>query len=149
MLERTNAYLAKNPNSAVLVGRGWIEKKWSNKAFPTRFDLDSISNKIPIILERADGHAVVVNSVALQQANITSATKNPSGGEIERDENGEPNGLLIDNAQKLVIPLIPTVAEKRKRMPLFLEQKFMPHGAGQEHMMLIHCQSKMFFPMKN
>ena len=34
MLERTNAYLAKNPNSAVLVGRGWIEKNWSNKAFP-------------------------------------------------------------------------------------------------------------------
>ena len=120
MLARTNTYLIKNPNSALLVGRGWIEKNWANKAFPTRFDLDSISNEIPIILERADGHAVVVNSVALQQANITSATKNPSGGEIEKDENGEPNGLLIDNAQKLVMPLIPTVTRKEQEDALSL-----------------------------
>ena len=123
MLARTNAYLAKNPNSAFLVGRGWIEKNWANKAFPTRFDLDSISNEIPIILERADGHAVVVNSVALQRANITSTTKNPSGGEIERDENGEPNGLLIDNAQKLVMPLIPTVTRKEQEDAFVLGTK--------------------------
>ena len=123
MLARTNAYLAKNPNSALLVGRGWIEKNWANKAFPTRFDLDSISNEIPIILERADGHAVVVNSVALQRANITSTTKNPSGGEIERDENGEPNGLLIDNAQKLVMPLIPTVTRKEQENAFVLGAK--------------------------
>ena len=50
----------------------------------------------------------------MQRANITSTTKNPSGGEIERDENGEPNGLLIDNAQKLVMPLIPTVTRKEQ-----------------------------------
>ena len=123
MLARTNAYLEKNPNSALLVGRGWIEKNWSNKAFPTRFDLDSISNEIPIILERADGHAVVVNSVALQQANITSTTKNPSGGEIEKDENGEPNGLLIDNAQKLVMSLIPKVTRKEQEDAFILGTK--------------------------
>ena len=123
MLARTYAYLEKNPNSALLVGRGWIEKNWSNKAFPTRFDLDSISNEIPIILERADGHAVVVNSVALQQANITSTTKNPSGGEIEKDENGEPNGLLIDNAQKLVMSLIPKVTRKEQEDAFILGTK--------------------------
>ena len=86
MLARTNAYLAKTLIVLYLLAEGGL-KKLGYKAFPTRFDLDSISNEIPIILERADGHAVVVNSVALQRANITSTTKNPSGGEIERDEN--------------------------------------------------------------
>ena len=123
MLARTKAYLSKNPNSALLIGRGWIEKNWSNKAFPTRLDLDSISKEIPIILERADGHAVVVNSVALQQANITSTTKNPSGGEIEKDDNGKPNGLLIDNAQKLVMPLIPKVTRKEQEDAFILGTK--------------------------
>tara|TARA_B100001123_G_scaffold125451_1_gene146192 strand:+ start:201 stop:800 length:600 start_codon:yes stop_codon:yes gene_type:complete len=51
-----------------VVGRGWIEKVWPEKRFPTRYELDRFSPDKPVILERADGHAVVVNSLALELA---------------------------------------------------------------------------------
>ena len=85
-----------------IVGRGWIEKVWPEKRFPTRYDLDSFSLDKPVILERADGHAVVVNSLALKLAGINSATQDPHGGRIEKDEKGEPTGMIIHRATKYV-----------------------------------------------
>ena len=90
-----------------IVGRGWIEKVWPEKRFPTRYDLDRFSLDKPVILERADGHAIVVNSLALKLAGINSATQDPHGGRIEKDKEGEPTGMLIDRATALVEKLIP------------------------------------------
>jgi predicted amidohydrolase YtcJ len=59
------------------------------------------------MLERVDGHAVVVNSAALKAAGIAAATKDPVGGKIERDSNGNPTGLLIDAASELVSAKVP------------------------------------------
>lgn len=100
----------------VLVGRGWIETHWPEARFPTRQDLDAVAPDVAVLLERADGHALVANSAALARAGIDAATKPPSGGDILRDAAGAPTGMLIDNAMDLVAPVIaaaprPTVRE--------------------------------------
>ena len=90
-----------------VIGRGWIEKKWPEARFPTLEELDAISSDKPIALERADGHAIIVNSLALKLAGIDRDTSDPIGGKIDKDINGEPNGVLIDKASLLVEKLIP------------------------------------------
>ena len=61
----------------------------------------------PVYLERVDGHAGLVNALALQKAGVTKATRDPSGGEVVRDAQGNPAGVLVDNAQGLVERVIP------------------------------------------
>jgi len=90
-----------------VTGRGWIETFWTPPVFPTRWDLDKVSPNNPVILQRADGHGTVVNSAALKIAGITSDTPSPFGGEISKDKNGEPNGMLLDAARNLVAHHIP------------------------------------------
>lgn len=94
-----------------LVGRGWIESRWTPAAFPTRQDLDEVVADRAVVLTRADGHALVANSLALKRANIDRATKDPAGGSILRDKNGDPTGMLIDEAMELVRNLIPPRTE--------------------------------------
>ena len=101
-----------------VVGRGWIEKVWPEKRFPTRYELDRFSSDKPVILERADGHAVVVNSLALELAGISSESIDPHGGRIEKDKNGEPTGMLIDRATSLVEKLIPQTTKQEDKRDL-------------------------------
>ena len=101
-----------------VVGRGWIEKVWPEKRFPTRYELDRFSSDKPVILERADGHAVVVNSLALELAGISSESNDPHGGRIEKDKNGEPTGMLIDRATSLVEKLIPKTTKLEDKRDL-------------------------------
>ena len=107
MLTTVEIFANNIPSGEWIVGRGWIEKVWPEKRFPTRHDLDRFSLDKPVILERADGHAVVVNSLALKLAGITSDSQDPHGGRIEKDEEGEPTGMLVDRATTLVEKLIP------------------------------------------
>ena len=103
-----------------ITGRGWIETFWQPPVFPTRADLDSVAPNNPVILGRADGHGAVVNSAALKLAGIDKNTPNPFGGEISKDANGEPNGMLLDAAQGLVRRHIPdtTVADAERAIIL-------------------------------
>jgi len=95
-----------------LLGRGWMEEDWATKQFPTRHDLDAVVADRPVYLNRADGHMAVVNSKALELAQINASTANPAGGEILKDKNGAPNGLLVDNAMRLVTQHIPSNARE-------------------------------------
>ncbi len=90
-----------------ITGRGWIETFWKPPVFPTRQDLDKVAPNNPIFLDRADGHGAVVNTAALKIAAVDRDTPNPFGGEISKDKAGEPNGMLLDNAQDLVTRHIP------------------------------------------
>src|SRR5258707_9787416 len=90
-----------------VTGRGWIETFWTPPVFPTRWDLDKVSPNNPVILGRSDGHGTVVNSAALKIAGITKDTPSPFGGEISKDKNGEPNGMLLDAARRMVSRHIP------------------------------------------
>jgi predicted amidohydrolase YtcJ len=101
----------QTPSGQWIVGRGWIESRWQPPAFPTKADLDSVVSDRPVILRRADGHALVANSVALNRAGISRNTPNPSGGEILKDPSGEPTGMLVDNAMGLVEKLVPPPTE--------------------------------------
>lgn len=93
---------------AWIVGRGWIESRWTPAVFPSRADLDAIVPDRPVLLGRADGHAALANSRALKLAGIDRNTPDPAGGEILKDTaTGEPTGMLIDKAAEVVEALIP------------------------------------------
>ena len=100
--DRLRAYAAANPDEKWLLGRGWNQELFADKAFPTAADIDAVVADRPVILARVDGHAAVVNSAALKAAGITAGTADPEGGKIERDDRGRATGLLIDNAIGLV-----------------------------------------------
>src|SRR3989441_3395627 len=109
----------KRPGEWV-TGRGWIETFWKPPVFPTRWDLDKIAPRNPVFLDRADGHGAIANSAALKIAGVDRNTQNPFGGEVSKDKNGEPNGMLLDAAQDLIQRHIPatTVAEAERAIIL-------------------------------
>jgi hypothetical protein len=97
-------------------GRGWIETGWPEGRFPSRQDIDPVSPENPVVLIRADGHAALVNTAAMDKAGLDGFTADPAGGRIEKDAGGQPTGMLIDNAMSLVADLIdaPGPAQKRE-----------------------------------
>lgn len=90
-----------------ILGAGWDETLWPVKVTPTRWDLDEVSNGHPVFLERIDGHIAVANTRALQLGSINLASRDPQGGHIDRNENGEPTGILRETAQQAVEDVIP------------------------------------------
>ena len=113
-MSRLRAYLAKSSSTGAVVGGGWIETGWPEGRFLTRQDIDAVAPDRPVLLVRADGHALVANSAALKAAGITRDTVSPEGGAILKDTSGEPTGMLVDNAKALVQKLQtePTEADK-------------------------------------
>jgi len=109
-------------------GRGWHESKWTEapadgvRGFPRHEALSAVSPDNPVRLERADGHAVLVNAKALEQMGITADTPAPAGGEIIRDDEGRATGVFVDNAQSLIRPPDRTVDENRRALDLAMEE---------------------------
>jgi predicted amidohydrolase YtcJ len=101
-----------------ITGRGWDQNDWDVKEFPDRGDIDAVSPENPVLLTRVCGHAAVANTKALEEAGIDRGTPDPEGGRIDRDEAGEPTGLLIDEAISLVREVIPafTADDKKELM---------------------------------
>lgn len=90
-----------------ILGRGWNQDYFVDvQRMPNRFDLDRVSVEHPVCATRACGHALVVNSKALEVLGITADTPQVEGGLIAM-ENGQPNGLFFDNAMDLVSGAIP------------------------------------------
>src|SRR5205823_2242616 len=93
---------------AWIIGGGWHQSKWARapepnvEGFPLHASLDQVSPDNPVLLSHASGHAAFVNAKAMQAAGITSSTANPPGGEILKDGQGNPTGLLRERAQGLV-----------------------------------------------
>jgi predicted amidohydrolase YtcJ len=107
-LKRRLAERAAADASPWIVGANWIESKWKPAVFPSRRDLDAAVADRPVVLQRVDGHAVVVNTRALETLGITRETPDPPGGQILRDPvTGEATGMLIDNAMDLVWKRLP------------------------------------------
>jgi predicted amidohydrolase YtcJ len=86
------------PAGQWIVGRGYDQGRIRDRRHPTRHDLDAISPYHPVLLIRACHHISVANSLALSAAGIDRNTPNPEGGTIDRDEHGEPTGVLRENA---------------------------------------------------
>jgi predicted amidohydrolase YtcJ len=115
--------VAATPGSGWLEGRGWDQNDWPVKEYPHRDMLDRVAGKRPVLLRRVDGHAAWASTAALALAGVTAATPDPAGGSILRDGQGEPTGVLIDNAVSLVTAAIPAPdqAEVRRRLRLAAE----------------------------
>ncbi|WP_224363666.1 amidohydrolase [Hyalangium versicolor] len=96
-----------------LIGQGWDQNDWPEKAFPTRSELDAGWPSTPIALSRIDGHALWVNGEALRRAHISRDTPDPQGGRIVRGPDGEPTGVLVDNAMSLIDTVMPPPTEEQ------------------------------------
>lgn len=108
---------------------GYDEGKWSEGRAPTRWDLDRAAPDVPVIVYRTCSHMAVVNSVALAIAGISKETPDPLGGEIVRDSDGEPTGLLRENAKALVTPFIPVQTMEESATALAeLSPQLLGHG---------------------
>lgn len=106
LLRATVAFAKTSPDQWIL-GDGWDQNLWSGQAFPTHERLSAAIPNRPVALERVDGHALLVNAAAMQLAGITKTTPDPPGGRILHDADGNPTGVLIDNAARLVARVIP------------------------------------------
>lgn len=96
-----------------VLGRGWDDEKLREHRYPTRDDLD-LATRNPAFLKRICGHVAVANSTALSLAGIDNRTPNPKGGEIVRNEQGTPNGVLKENAIEFVERVVPESMEQAK-----------------------------------
>jgi predicted amidohydrolase YtcJ len=112
------------PKGTWVTGRGWDQNDWPNQSFPSHEALSRAVPDHPVYLTRVDGHASLVNAAAIRAAGLTSATKDPSGGRIERDARGAPTGVLVDRAMDLVSSRIPasTNADVKRRVKLALQE---------------------------
>jgi predicted amidohydrolase YtcJ len=105
--QKVRDYAQQNPQLSWITGRGWNQVLWPDKQFPLARQLDEYIQDKPVWLERVDGHAGWANSKALALAGITRATLDPPGGKILRDPQGNPTGVLIDNAMPLMLKHLP------------------------------------------
>jgi predicted amidohydrolase YtcJ len=102
-------------------GSGWDHTLWPEKKFPSREQLDVVAPRNPIFLTHISGHVAVANSLALKLAGITKGTPNPAGGLIERDAEGEPTGMLEeDAAMQLVEMKVPESTSEQRRAGILL-----------------------------
>ncbi|MBU2651202.1 MAG: amidohydrolase [Bacteroidetes bacterium] len=126
VLERVSLHHQNNPRLWV-EGRGWDQNDWEIKDFPDKGRLDELFPDVPVILTRIDGHAALVNSEALRRAGISASTR-VTGGEVLLKD-GEPTGILIDNAINLVTAVIPDPDTKTKTEALLSAAEH-AHAAG-------------------
>ena len=115
LIVRLKAWAVEHPGKDPVIGRGWIETHWPEGRFPTAADLDLAISDRPVVLTRADGHALVANTAAMARAGITTATQAPSGGQILRTASGAPAGMFVDNAMSLVRAAMPAPSAELKR----------------------------------
>ena len=106
-----------------IVGRGWDHTLWAEQKTPTRADIDAVTDNHPAIFNRVDGHIAIANSAALKAAGVTAQSPDPHGGKIDKDEKGEPTGILRETAMGAVFDKIPppSKAQRRKAAELALQ----------------------------
>ena len=120
IVDTVNSY-ARNKPDGWIIGNGWDQNIWANKAFPNKAKLDSLFPVRPVLLSRVDGHAAIANQAALNIAGIKPGQK-IIGGEIET-VNGKLTGILVDNAVGIVTRKIPAPTEQMTQAALLDAQR--------------------------
>jgi hypothetical protein len=123
--QRVRIAVAQHKPGEWVVGSGWDQTRWPEKTFPNRQLLDEVSPNNPVFLVHISGHVAVANSLALKHTEIAEDTKNPTGGEIERDADGNPTGMFKEgSAMEFVIQKIPEPSDEERRhgIELVLEE---------------------------
>lgn len=159
LVERVKAAVAKAQPGQWIVGRGWHQDKWTTKpskmykGFQTHQQLSAVSPDNPVFLRHASGHAGFANAKAMQIAGISNLSKEQlakdlgEGGEIIRDELGNPTGIFNERAQQLIAQYIPETTEESDAQALGLAMdacarngitSFHDAGASREDIDLFH-----------
>lgn len=108
-------------NNTVIKGRGWDQNDWEVKQFPEKSELDRLYPDIPVVLERIDGHAYLVNQKALDLAKITNDTKSNNGTIVKNS--GKITGVLVDGPMSLIDNILPELSIYEKEQALLNAQK--------------------------
>nr|XP_016459363.1 PREDICTED: putative amidohydrolase YtcJ isoform X3 [Nicotiana tabacum] len=116
-VEKIRKAVANVKEGSWLLGGGWNNDIWGGD-LPMAAWIDSVTPHNPVWLARMDGHMGLANTLALTLAGISRNNENPNGGAIIRNNDGEPTGLLIDSAMKLVLPHIPEASVDERREAL-------------------------------
>jgi predicted amidohydrolase YtcJ len=101
-----------------ITGRGWHQDKWDSisapivQGFPTHHALSAVSPDNPVFLKHASGHAALANARAMEIAGISAKTEADEGGEVFRDQIGEPTGIFNETAQGMISRHIPENDDK-------------------------------------
>lgn len=122
-VQRAIDFDQKNKGSQWLLGRGWNQVLWEGQQYPKAVSLDEYFKNTPIWFKRVDGHAGWANSKAMQLAGIDHTSVSPDGGEIVKDDNGNPTGVFIDNAMNLITDNIPKTSNKEIQLALVKAMK--------------------------
>jgi len=124
--------------SGWILGRSWDQELFDEKRMPTRYDLDEVIKDKPVFLIRVCGHVGVANSKALELAGIDKDTPDPIGGVIGRDEDGNPNGLLFENALEMMYRVIPEPSYYEKREAIISAiNEALSYGLTELHLMSV------------
>jgi predicted amidohydrolase YtcJ len=121
---RIRRYAQAHADQLWIQGSGWNQVTWGLGRFPTAAELDAVVADRPAVLSRIDGHAEWLNTRALRASGIDKTTADPPGGRIERDDGGNPSGVLVDNAMELADHHVPEpgLAERRAALLSALAQ---------------------------
>jgi predicted amidohydrolase YtcJ len=117
-LAKVKVYAAAHPEAKWILGSGWNQEIWKLGRFPTAKELDTAVADRPVWLSRVDGHAGWANSAAIKLAGVDKASKDPSGGRIERDAGGNPTGVFVDGATALIDAKVPPPTPQQKAAAL-------------------------------
>jgi predicted amidohydrolase YtcJ len=115
ILQILKEYHETHPNTWIL-GRGWDQNDWENKAFPDKSMLDRMFPENPVVLTRVDGHIVLANSEALRRAGLTEQTRVDGGEVVLKD--GQMTGILLENAADLMKDAVPDEDVRQKEKAL-------------------------------
>jgi predicted amidohydrolase YtcJ len=108
---RIGEYAHSLPKGAWIRNGNWDHQRWSPVALPTHHLIDDVTPDNPVFVWRLDGHMALANAVAMKLAHLDRNTKDIPGGEIVRDQDGNPTGILKDEATSLVERIMPPLSE--------------------------------------
>ncbi len=111
---RIKEFAAKLPKGRWILGGKWDHENWTPNNLPTAAMIDAVTPDNPVFIDRLDGHMALANSLAMKLAKVDKATKDVEGGEIVRDEDGNPTGVLKDAAMMYVNKVIPEFTFEQK-----------------------------------
>ena len=109
-----------------ILGGEWDDQRWTPPALPTRALIDDATNGTPVFVSRYDGHMALANTAALSRAGVTRQTADPPGGQIVRDAEGYPTGVLKDAAMNLVQTVVPKMTDETRTRAI---KKALAHAA--------------------
>ncbi|MCX7639572.1 MAG: amidohydrolase [Pyrinomonadaceae bacterium] len=113
-VRRIKEYAEKLPKGRWILQGNWDHEKWSPSILPTKEMIDPVTPNNPVFIQRLDGHMALANSLALKLAGVDKNTKDVEGGEIVRDAEGNPTGILKDAAMNYVYRVIPEPSFEEK-----------------------------------